>query len=124
MCKYGGEHSHHQWDREFLGLDGGPESNTDAAGATLAGRVLSASEQPIAHAFVWLTRPNGETLMAQTGSFGYYVFSDIPTGALYTLTVKAGRFTFAQPSRTVELTGDLLNTDFVADPCAGSPILG
>jgi hypothetical protein len=87
-----------------------------ATNATIAGRVLTASGHPIANARVVLTSPEGDTTVVHTGAFGYYRFTGLDTGGLYVVAVGTNRFTFATPTRTVELNADALAEDFVAEP--------
>ena len=54
-------------------------------------------------------------LEVQTSSFGYYNFVDVPAGT-YTLTVISKRFTFANPSVMVNLSSDITNQNFTANP--------
>jgi autotransporter-associated beta strand protein len=87
-----------------------------ATNATIAGRVMTASGHPIANARMVLTNTEGERTVIHTGAFGYYTFADLQVGELYVVMVDANRFTFAKPTRTVELNADALSEDFVAEP--------
>lgn len=55
-------------------------------------------------------------LYAQTNAFGYYRFVNLPTNASYTITASAKNYTFTPSSRTVSLTGNLDDVNFVANP--------
>ncbi|HMJ09442.1 MAG TPA: choice-of-anchor Q domain-containing protein [Pyrinomonadaceae bacterium] len=59
-----------------------------------------------------------QPLVAQTGSFGYFIFHDVPSGT-YTLSVSGKRYTFTPSSRSINLTSDLTNENFTADPTPG-----
>ena len=41
-------------------------------------------------------------------------FDNIPAGQTYIVTVRARRFTFANPSRAISVTDELAGVDFVA----------
>ena len=56
-----------------------------------------------------------EPLRAVTNSFGYYRFEQVGAGQAYIVSVKAKRYTFADPSRVITLNDDLSNEDFIAD---------
>ena len=50
-----------------------------------------------------------------TGSFGYYRFADVTSGGTYVVTVTGHKFAFGNPTRVIELTGELLDVDFIAE---------
>lgn len=87
-----------------------------AASASISGRVLTADGQGIRNVRVVLTNGAGESRIAQTGSFGYFRFAEVPVGTTYVLTVYSKRFTFAQPSRVILLYEDLTDVDFISEP--------
>ncbi|MEO6392221.1 MAG: carboxypeptidase-like regulatory domain-containing protein, partial [Pyrinomonadaceae bacterium] len=90
---------------------------TTAAAAGLSGRVLDANGRPISNALVTISGDGLATpTMAQTGPFGYYQFTGLEVGRTYVITVRSGRFTFAEPTRLVELNAEVTNADFVAEP--------
>jgi hypothetical protein len=86
-----------------------------AANVTVGGRVLTADGRGIRNARVILTAPNGETRFAQTGVSGFYRFTDVAVGQTYILTVTSKRFVFANPTRAVVVTDEIVNFDFVAE---------
>lgn len=87
-----------------------------ATGAGISGRVLDANGHPIAHAQVLLSGGAlAQPILIQTGPFGYYQFDNLPVGQLYVVTVRSGRHTFAEPSRPIDLTANVVGADFVAD---------
>jgi hypothetical protein len=53
---------------------------------------------------------------AQTGSFGYYRFDDVPVGATYILTAYAARYFIAQPSLTINLMDEFTEGNFIGEP--------
>ncbi|HEX8369160.1 MAG TPA: hypothetical protein VF604_11520 [Pyrinomonadaceae bacterium] len=84
--------------------------------ARLTGRVTNANGQGI---FGVTVRLSGTALtapmLARTNNFGYYTFTDAPLGNGYSVSVNSKRYTFAAPSRTVDLGGDVANIDFVSE---------
>jgi hypothetical protein len=54
--------------------------------------------------------------VAQTGSFGSYVFDNVLTGTQYNLFVSAKRFRFTPINRAILLAGDDFTQDFTANP--------
>jgi hypothetical protein len=87
-----------------------------ASNAIVSGRVLTASGQGIRNARLVLTNSAGESRTGQTGSFGYFRFTDVPVGETYVLTVYSNRFTFAQSSQVIALTDDLTDLNFMSEP--------
>ena len=89
-------------------------SNPTAATGSLSGRVSAADGNGIRNVAVQLTdAATNEIRNARTNSFGYYSFEDLPVGETYFLTVKAKRFTFAEPTRVLNLTGNLSDINFI-----------
>lgn len=83
---------------------------------SVGGRVLTADGSGIRNATVTISGGNlPSPVTAQTGSFGFYNFSGVPSGATYTVTVSGKRYSFAQPSRTVTPQSDVTNFDFTAN---------
>lgn len=88
-----------------------------AVGASIGGRILDARGQGIPGARVLLSGGGlAQPVVIQTGPFGYYEFKDLPVGQLYVVTVAAGRHTFTEPSRAIDLSGNIANADFIAEP--------
>ncbi|MEO7508693.1 MAG: carboxypeptidase-like regulatory domain-containing protein [Pyrinomonadaceae bacterium] len=95
----------------------GPPLAPTAAGANLGGRILDANGRPISNAMIQLSGGGlTQPLIAQTGPFGYFNFSDLTVGRTYVVTVRSARHDFANPTRVVELNAEVTNADFVADP--------
>lgn len=91
---------------------------TSAASATIAGRVTNAGGRAISNAIVTISGGGlTEPRTTATGNFGYYAFDGLQTGQSYLVTVSgAKRFTFANPTRVVNLQDDVADADFVAEP--------
>ena len=87
-----------------------------AANVSVAGRVLSANGMGIARAIVTLTSSaTGETRTVQTNSFGAYEFADVPSGAIYVVSVTSRRYTFPVSSQVINLSDSLTELDFKAN---------
>lgn len=82
-----------------------------AAGtATISGKVLDSGGRSVTNAVVTLTFPNGSTTAVTVRRNGLYSFPGLLTGATYTLSVRATRFSYSP--KVIPLTGDLANQDF------------
>jgi hypothetical protein len=82
----------------------------------LSGRVMTSDGRGIRNVVVTISGGSlPQPISVQTGDLGWYSFNDIP-GGVYTVTVSAKRFTFANPSHMVTLGSDITNENFVADP--------
>ncbi len=90
--------------------------------STISGTVKLASGRPIANASVVLQGGSlPQPLVAVTGQLGVFVFTNIPAGATYTISVSSKRYTFAPTAFPIELTGDA-TFDFVAiEELRGTP---
>ncbi len=76
-----------------------------AANATITGRVLSASGQPVSNVTVTISNGGGVIQTATTGGFGYFTFTGIATGQNYTINVSSKRFSFTP--QNVSVSGDI-----------------
>lgn len=54
-------------------------------------------------------------LFAMTNAFGIYRFIGIPTGQTYQITATSKRAIFTEPTRSLTLTGNVANFDFIED---------
>jgi CSLREA domain-containing protein len=79
------------------------------ASATVSGRVESSASQPVPKSTVTISDGMGVVQTTLTSSFGYFSFTDIPTGQMYTINVSSKRFSFDPHQVTVD--GDI--TDIV-----------
>lgn len=89
-------------------------ASTTAAGASIAGRVLTADGKPIGKTLVQLTGANGVTRTTLTSPFGFYSFADLDVGQIYVVSAMDKQYTFA--ARSVLLTGAVDDADLVAEP--------
>lgn len=85
--------------------------------ATLSGRVIQASGRGVTYALVTLS---GGGLPApqrtRTDRLGNYAFPNLSTGQTYTVSVSQPRFNFTPTSRTIALTGNVTDANFVGNP--------
>jgi uncharacterized delta-60 repeat protein len=88
--------------------------------ARLSGRVTNVGGQGIFGVTVKLSGPAlTAPVLARTNNFGYYNFPDTPIGSGYVVTVNSKRYTFANPSRVVDLGSDLTDVDFASEQLSG-----
>ncbi len=85
-----------------------------SATANLSGRVTTQNGRGVYSAIVTITYEPGSTKYTSTNPFGYYRFTGIPAGHIYTVNVLSKRFTF--PSRIINVSDDLANVNFIAQP--------
>ena len=77
---------------------------------------MTASGEGIRNATVMLIGGNlTQPVYVQTGTFGFYRFSDLPVGQIYVVTVISKRYTFANTSRVINLNDNLTEENFVAE---------
>jgi hypothetical protein len=88
-----------------------------AATGNITGRVLTADGRPIANVRVIISGGQlPESISFYTGHLGYYNFEDLPVGQAYVITVKSRRFTFANPTKIIDLKDSITDADFIAEP--------
>ncbi|MFL6374830.1 MAG: LamG-like jellyroll fold domain-containing protein [Pyrinomonadaceae bacterium] len=83
-----------------------------AAKVSVGGRVLTNSGAGLRGATVMMTGPDGKTRTAVSNAFGYYTFSNVQSGEVYTLVVGARRFTFGP--KILNLTDAVSDLNFTA----------
>jgi len=87
-----------------------------AASSSISGRVITAGGSGIRNATVTISGDNLPTpMVTQTGTFGFYNFSGIPTGGTYIVTVNAKRFTFNEPSQIFNVQDNIVDAMFIAE---------
>lgn len=87
-----------------------------AANVSVSGRILTAGGNPIRNAQVTISGGNlPSPVTVYTSSFGYYNFGNLQAGAAYTITVSAGRNTFAQPTQMITPQADVTDFNFTAE---------
>lgn len=89
---------------------------TLAAGATLAGRVLTAEGAGIRNVAVTVAGGNlTQPRTVLTGTFGTYSFPELDAGQTYVVSVSAKRYTFGTPAMLVNLSENVGDVTFVAN---------
>lgn len=89
---------------------------TNAAHASVSGRVTTASGAGIRNVVVTVTGGGlNQPISTVTGSFGYYELPDLAVGETYIVTVTAKRYIFNNPSQVVSLMDSITDLNFVAD---------
>ncbi|HEY0458659.1 MAG TPA: carboxypeptidase-like regulatory domain-containing protein [Pyrinomonadaceae bacterium] len=86
-----------------------------AANVVVGGRILTASGLGIRNVQVTITFPSGAMHTTLSSSFGYYRFADVPSGAIYVISVAAKKYTFAEATQIRQVMDDLQDVDFIAD---------
>lgn len=87
-----------------------------AAGVSVSGRVTTAEGRGIRGAIVTLRDENGANpINVTTGPLGTFTFSDIEPGHTYILSIRSRRFTFANPTRVINLNDNVNDADFVSE---------
>jgi len=87
-----------------------------AAGASIGGRISTPAGDGIAGTVVTLSGGNLlEPQTALTGPFGYYSFENLAVGSSYFVTVSSKRFTFAEPTRVINLVDNVADANFVSE---------
>lgn len=83
--------------------------------ASISGRVVTADGRGIANHIVTVSGGDlAEPISVRTNTFGFYRIDGLPSGRTYFLSVSTRKYTFSEPTRTVDLTSDLSGVDFVA----------
>lgn len=73
-----------------------------AAGVSVEGRIVSQEAgRAVYKARVVMTDSTGQTRVALTNPFGYYRFTDVPAGAIYTFTISAKGYQTREVVRSV-----------------------
>jgi hypothetical protein len=60
-----------------------------------------------------MVAPGGQRRTAQTGSLGYYVFENVPTGQTYSISASAKRYRFGL-AQDVFIDGNIADLNFSA----------
>ena len=87
-----------------------------ATNVSLIGRVSAPNGVGIVRTTVTLTNPiSGEVRVAVTNQFGYYSFVNVPFDTTYVVSVTNRRYTFANPTRVVNVVDDIGDLNFVGN---------
>jgi hypothetical protein len=87
-----------------------------AAGITITGRALTSNGIGISNAVIQLTDSQGNEKSVKTSTSGYYTFEDVPAGQTYAITASAKRYTFEQPTQVLNVSDNLTDVNFTANP--------
>lgn len=87
-----------------------------AANVSISGRVLTAGGKPVRNAVVLISGGNlPSPVIVYTGSFGSFNFSGLQTGAIYSITVTGGKYSFTESTRTITPQSDISDFNFMAE---------
>ncbi len=85
-----------------------------AAAVTLSGRLTTSLGRGVFPARVTVTDSGGNTRIAITNPFGYYRFTNLSAGGMYTITASSKIYTFTP--RSMLVNDNITDVDFVAAP--------
>lgn len=88
----------------------------NAALVSISGRVTAIDGTGIRNVRLSLTSSRGDVRTIQTGSFGYFRFDEIEVGQICILQISSKRFTFANPTRILNVQEEIADANFVAEP--------
>jgi|GEM_PF-4243785 len=83
-----------------------------AATVSVGGRVLDPYGRPVSGATVMMYDTHGNIRQSVSNPFGYYMFDDVESGGVYSMTVKARNYTF--PQRVVAVDDNITDFDITA----------
>ena len=89
-------------------------STPTAAAVIIAGRVVTPRNRGISNVRLTLTDSNGTTRIVITNPFGYYRFTDVAAGTVFTLEARHKRFAFDPTPRIATATADVDNFNFTS----------
>lgn len=94
-----------------------PTTGAVSVGVAIRGRVLTANGgKGIPNAVLTLTDDSGNSKTVRTNPLGYYRFADVPAGETYIITAKNKSYTFAQQSHVLNLSNNVADVNFIANP--------
>ncbi len=85
-----------------------------AAEVNVGGRVITQTGRGIAGARVRMIDGQGNVVIRQTNSSGYFRFNEVEAGQVYVMAVGHKTLTFAQPSQTIFVGDEYFGVLFVA----------
>lgn len=89
---------------------------TTSSNVTVGGQVSTDNGSGISKVLVTLTDSGGNSRTAFTNSLGKYVFSEVPAGETYILSVSHRKYLFTESPRVVNVQENISNADFRASP--------
>lgn len=100
---------------EFAGGWGLELLAATSSGVSVSGRVTTANGQGIRNARITVTGNSvTEPIQITTGAFGNYNVDGLRAGETYVITVGSTRYSFAVPSRVLNLVDNVADLDFVS----------
>lgn len=90
----------------------GPSSSN----VNIGGRVLTQDGRGINNTILTLSLADGTVRRVRSSSLGYYRFDNVESGQTGILSIHSKRFTFEQPNRVINISDDLNDLDFIAEP--------
>ncbi len=91
-----------------------------AANATVRGRLITTSGQGVFNSVVTISDAMGVVQTDLSSSFGYFTFTGIPTGQMYTINVSSKRYSF--DPRQIAVNGDITDLMITANGSADKPV--
>lgn len=79
----------------------------------VSGRVTTQDGSGIRNSILKLTAPDGSIAIAQTGSFGHFIFASVEAGQTYILEISDGRHTFPEPVRVIFVSDEITDLIFI-----------
>lgn len=86
-----------------------------SASAAVSGKAIASNGKGISGAYITVTGANGASQVVRADRRGNYLVANLPTGANYQFTVRAGRYVFSNPYNLV-LNNSVSNFNFAAAP--------
>ncbi len=87
-----------------------------AASTTVSGRVTDGLGRGISGAIISLTGSSGESRSVLTGTFGYFFFGEVESGATYVISARHRRYKFHDPTRLIDVSDAVSGIHFVGRP--------
>lgn len=78
-----------------------------SANVDITGQVVSDTGRPIMRAALTLTDPSGNVYRSMTNPFGYFRFSEIPSGMTYVMSIRDKSHEFSPSSVLIEVSGEI-----------------
>jgi hypothetical protein len=94
-----------------------PSCTPSASSAGVSGRIVSSAGRSVRGVRVTLSGGNlSNPKYAQTNASGYYRFAAVPVGENYVLSVFSKQYAFDPAVRPLNVTEEVTNADFIAEP--------
>lgn len=90
-----------------------------AAHVSISGRVVDPSGTGVANAILYMHTQEGDLRITRSSSFGYFQFEGVEAGQVVLVTVQARHYAYSP--RTVIVTDDVTDIEFVPEPLQSGP---